>query len=185
MFAGRISYLSNFKMLYFSGYIGYLVLGYYLSVKEFKPKYNTIQYNTIQYNTIRIIAISLFFIGFLITAFGTYFLSVKYGKVVKSLCDYLTPNVLISSVGVFLFIKSLGSVRGKIFSAIINFIDKYSYGIFLVHILGLKIVSKIGVNAYFVHPIIGIPFTAFLCLIVSGLIIFVVRKLPLGKYISG
>jgi surface polysaccharide O-acyltransferase-like enzyme len=176
MFAGKISYFSKLDILYyFSQYIGYLVLGYYLSIKEFKLKINTI----------RIISILLFFTGCLITVFGTYFLSVKQGYFAEFFYDYLTPNILVSTIGIFLFVKSLCTIRENKFSVIVSFIDKYSYGIYLVHVLVLTFLYKIGMTAYFINPIIGIPLTALLCLGVSTLIILILSKLPLGKYISG
>jgi surface polysaccharide O-acyltransferase-like enzyme len=176
LFINNIGCFYNFQFVYFSGYIGYLVLGYYLSVKEFK----------ITANKIRIISILLFATGYLITLFGTYFLSVQQGQYTVFLYEYLTPNVVLASVGVFLFVKSFGDAKQKDVSLIINFTDKYSYGIYLVHMLVLTILNSVGVNAHsLVNPIISIPTTALLCLVISTLIIFIVKKIPFGKYISG
>jgi surface polysaccharide O-acyltransferase-like enzyme len=172
---GKRGYFSNLNLQYFAQYIGYLVLGYYLSVKKFQ----------LTIKTMRILSSLLFLLGFLITALGTYFLAIKYGKQVEDFYDYLTPNVLISSIGVFLFVKSFEKTKKRASGIIVRFIDKYSYGIYLVHVLGMIILDKIGVDAFFIHPIIGIPITVFLCLGISSVIVFIINKLPAGKYISG
>ena len=66
----NLPYLSKYKptidLTSFIGYIGYLVLGYYLSIKSFKnPK------------KLKIVSIVLIAIGVLTTQLGTYFLSKK------------------------------------------------------------------------------------------------------------
>jgi hypothetical protein len=35
------------------------------------------------------------------------------------------------------------------------------------------------------HPSIGIPLTAFTCLLISGAIVWVLRKIPGIKYLAG
>ena len=42
-----------------------------------------------------------------------------------------------------------------------------------------------GVDWDLIHPLIGIPLTAIITLIVSVAIVYLIRKIPFGKYISG
>jgi hypothetical protein len=42
-----------------------------------------------------------------------------------------------------------------------------------------------GISGDFMHPILGIPFVSFLCLILSGLIIKYLKKISLIKQIIG
>jgi len=169
--------ISKFKpgidLTYFTGYLGYLILGYYLSTKSFKNQ-----------KKINIISILFIVIGFVITAFGTYFESYYKGVHSENFYSYLTPNVFILSIGIFIFFKNKISSDIK-HSKIRNFINKYSYGIYLSHILILSFLYKIGIKWILINPIIGIPFTTLIGLVISGGVVFYMNKLPFGKYISG
>ena len=175
------------KLVYFSGFIGYLVLGYYLLNVDtvYKNKTNGIlNFIKNKFMQKKIYSLLLIFAAFLITIFGTYFISIKKGYYTDMFYNYLVINVLMAAVGVFLFIKSC-KITNKTFIKTINFLNKYSYGVYLIHLLVLIHLSRFGINAYFIHPLIGIPIITIICLGISVLIIWVVNKLPLGKYISG
>lgn len=165
---------TDIDLSYFSDFIGYLVLGYYLSIKTFKYSKKTIN----------IAAILLIFTGIIITILGTYFLSCNDGKFNQYFYGYLTTNTLIVSIGIFVIFKNWDSTNPKLLN-IVDFISKYSYGIYLVHVLVLLYLSKIGIDYSLMNPIFSIPITSFLCLMFSILIIYVLNKMPYGKYISG
>lgn len=158
---------------YFSGYIGYLVLGYYLSIKKFSN-------NTIS----NLISLALMALGIGITIFGTYYLTSLDGKFSEVFYGYLSPNILIFSIGIFMLFKNHNKVNSKIAPGI-RFVSKYSYGIYLSHVLVLTILAKKGINSYAYQPIIGIPLTTLCCFFISLLVIFILNKIPFGKYVSG
>ncbi|HLA54679.1 MAG TPA: acyltransferase family protein [Flavobacterium sp.] len=161
----------DFNLFYFSGYIGYLVLGYYLSVATFDKRIQTVLG-------------LLFACALIFTIFGTGFLSYREGKFEGLFYNYLTPNVLLLSIGIFLFFKNHG-IANAAFIKIRNIISKYSYGIYLVHVLVLMLAAKLGVDGTMTNPIIAIPATTLICLGISLSIIYSISKLPFGKYISG
>jgi len=66
-----------------------------------------------------------------------------------------------------------------------DLIDKHSYGIYLSHILVLNYLIMYGVDWDLIHPLIGIPLTAIITLIGSVASVYLIRKIPFGKYISG
>lgn len=166
-------YAPNFNLNYFSGYLGYLILGYYLSIKKFDNLKRT-----------NFISVFMFIIGTLITIFGTYFLSLRNGFYSDFFYKYLTINVLFSAIGVFVFVKNLEIKNTRIIK-IRNFISKYSYGIFLVHMIVLIIINQIGLNISLINPFIGIPLISILCLVISTFTVHYMNKLPLGKYYAG
>ncbi|MEN2414094.1 acyltransferase [Flavobacterium mesophilum] len=172
-------WLSKFKgsidLNYFSGFIGYLVLGYYLSVKSF----------AINKQTVNLISLFLIVTGFGLTLFGTYFLSFSEKKFNEYFYNYFALNVLMSSTGVFMMFKNLQINYSPIAIKIISFISKYSYGIYLVHILVLNFMKTYGIDCDFINPIFAIPIVSLGCLFISILIIYSINKLPYGKYISG
>lgn len=156
----------DFKIPDMLRYLGYLPLGYYLG---------TMDINRIH----RFVPLGLTVLGGMTTIIGTFWLSNQSSKFNTLLYGYANPSILLFSVGVFMLFKSLnGYPSGKAGL----FINRYSYGIYLVHVLVLSQIKLPWLNEY---PLIGIPLTVFICLIVSGAVIFLVNKLPGGKYVSG
>lgn len=158
---------------YFTGFLGYTILGHYLRKINFDSSKKK-----------DFIAIVLFFTGLIITIIGTYFLFKFKGKMDELYYEYLTLNVLMCSIGVYLYIKDK-NIKNQSVLKFLNLMNKFSYGIYLVHVLILIFLTKAGITCFFINPLIGIPLTSILCLILSSLTIYVVNKLPYGKYISG
>jgi surface polysaccharide O-acyltransferase-like enzyme len=155
---------------YFSGSLGFVVLGYYLTKYTFLP--------AITRNSTWLMVVLILSVVF--TAFGTYYLSATSGKSVQTLYSYFTINVILATLTIFLLCMGL-TVQIKLLSLI----SKYSYGIYLSHVLVLTFLSFLKIDCMFIHPAVGIILTAMLCISLSGLLVFTVSKLPLGKYISG
>lgn len=164
-------YMPNFDLRYFAGYIGYLVLGYYLTVKPFK--------NT---KRIKIISVCFIILGILVTIFGTYFLTLKNGQFTHYFYDYLRPNILLVATGIFLLFKNLET---KFINKPLSIIAKYSYGIYLIHIFVHTKLIYIGIDWCYINPYIGIPLTTLCILVFSTASIALLRLLPFGKYIFG
>lgn len=162
-------YLPDIPLTNFSGYIGYLVLGYYLSNLTKRTKY---------------IPIIFMIIGIGITIYGTYYLTHKKNVFFSFFYGYLTPNVLLSSIGVFLILKNL-RINNEMLKKLISFLSNHSFGIYLVHILILTFLNKFGINWKFTNPIISIPITSIICIFLSSLTIYLLRKIKYGNYISG
>lgn len=170
---GIENFVPNIEWSFFSEYIGYLVLGYFSSTTEFE---NVRRWKVISF----LLSIS----GFLVTFIGTYLLTIYQGKLNTSLYDFFSFNVLISSIGLFLFFRSssLFNRKQNWFFAQIN---KYSYGIYLVHVLCLWILESFGVNGLLFSPFFGIPLTVFLCVLISLFIVKTLNRIKFGNYISG
>lgn len=163
------AYLPNIPLANFSGYIGYLVLGYYLSNLSVKNK---------------VMPILCIVLGMIITIYGTYYITHKNNTFYEYFYGNLTPNVLLCSTGVFLLVKTL-VVKNKRVKNVILFLSNHSFGVYLVHVLVLTLLSKFGVDWTLAHPAISIPVTAIACLIIATLIIYLLRKIKYGVYISG
>lgn len=146
-------------------YFGYLPLGYYLGKKDLKQND-------------RLVSVILTLSGFAITSIGTYWLSEHTEKFNPLLYGYASPAILLFSVGVFMLFRSFE----RPLPDRLAFINRYSYGIYLVHVL---VLSQIKLPWLISYPLIGIPLTVTICLLVSALVVFFINKLPGGKYISG
>lgn len=167
-------YFPKIELIYFSGYIGYPVLGYLLIRYKFENR-----------EKIKEIALLLIGAGVLITFFGTYFLTSHNGHFDDTLYHFLSPNVGIAAVGVFLLFQYSDIKINDTLTSIIGFFSRYSYGIYLVHVLVIDEFKKIGVDYLMVNPMIGIPAMSLLCLFTSSFVVWCIGKLPYGKYISG
>ncbi|WP_165501854.1 acyltransferase [Pedobacter frigiditerrae] len=168
-----LKHIPDFNLKYFSGFVGYVVLGYYLSIRNFE-----------KVKHIRTISFFIFTTGVLLTIFGTYFLSISNGRFTIDLYTYFSPNVVIAAIGLFLFFKHTNLVNPQL-KVIRKFTNKHSFGIYFVHILVLYYLSRFGVNGAVFGVVFGIPLTTILCLAISGLIIYLLKKLPFGDKLAG
>ena len=165
-------FTTDFDLQYFSGFIGYVVLGYYLSLKNL---------NKIKH--IRIISFCTFCAGILLTVFGTFFLSARADHFRADLYAYFAPNVIIAAIGLFIFVKQI-NITSRPVIAIRKFLNQQSFGIYFIHILVLHYCYKINLGLPKFHAAISIPLVTLLCLSISTLIIYLLRKLKLGKLIG-
>ena len=167
-----ISYKPTLDFRYYLGYLGYMILGYFLLKNNNKLINN------------KWVAVSLIFIGNALTIVGTYFISLKSGSFISNLYSYLTVNVILSAAGVFLFFKNFTITNDRL-RLVISFISRNSYGIYLVHALIMMLLSIVGIDAEMGNPLFSIPLTTLLCVSLSSLVIWGMKKVKITKYIAG
>ncbi len=159
----------NIELQYFSGYIGFIVLGYYLSIiSPVKRRY----------------AALCFLLGSAITIYGTHYYSVLGNTFTHAFYDYLKPNVILSAIGLFLLFKGVSIPYKWIHRAFLS-ISKHSYGIYLIHILVLQKITAAGVYWDMYSPIVMIPFITALVFTISFFIIFILKKIKLISPLIG
>ncbi|MES2131899.1 MAG: acyltransferase family protein [Bacteroidota bacterium] len=173
----QLPFISCFKpgveLYYFTGYLGFLILGYYLSIASFNYKLWH--------------AALLTFVGYAVTVLLTWSLTKENAVFTHTYYDYLRPNIIVLSAGVFLLIKKMdfGFFRSGVLLKIRDGIATYSYGIYLVHWLVILALLKFHVDWQLFTPLVGIPLTTLCCLVISFACVWIVNKFPFGKYISG
>jgi surface polysaccharide O-acyltransferase-like enzyme len=160
----------SFDLSNFGSYIGYFVAGYYLKNKAF----------TIQ----KYWYLFTFGIGYAITLYGTYWLSSEYKIYANYFYNYFSPNSVLMSLSIFMFFKE--ALNKNIFPIIIEQLDRSSFGIYLSHLLIINILSrKFAINWAWHTPFLGIFAHGFLCLAISFALVWVLAKLPFGKWLVG
>jgi surface polysaccharide O-acyltransferase-like enzyme len=153
-------------------YSGFLILGYYLSIL---PKHN---------RRTAIVSGCIYLATIVVTSIATYYLCIKANKLDLRMYSYLSINIIIQSIALFVWIKDT-SISNSIILKIQQHISDYSFGIYLVHIILLGVFYRIGIFWTMAHPVISVPSLALITLLSSTAVIFVLRRIPLGKYIAG
>lgn len=159
---------------YFSGYLGYLVLGAFLR-----------QHLVISRKQSVLIGIPLFFIGYAITFFGFY-LNVYSANTIPELeitWRFTTINVDMMTVGIFLLFRGV-QISSPTISRIIREMSMLSYGVYLAHIIILNQAYRI-LHPILIDPVITIPVVALTTFLVTYLIIKTMSYLPKAKYLIG
>lgn len=149
---------------YFIGYIGFYLLGYYLSLKSQTLKQRKIFYG-------------LGIIGVILTIAGTWILSNISGKLDSWFYRYLSPSTLMISIMVFIFVKNN---MNKEVGNTTKYLSKYSFGIYLIHPFILDILPT---DAKWIHPVVGVPITWILCILISLILCFLISRIRWLKII--
>ncbi|MCO5950313.1 acyltransferase family protein [Mucilaginibacter sp. RT5R15] len=157
----------------FPGYIGYFILGHYLTIQTFNTK------------RVKTYAAAIFFAGFLITFLGTYFWSVHTGALNAIFYEYASVNVAMMAAGVFVFVKHVRMPVSNSVTSIVQLISDYSFGIYLIHPLLVLFLERTNMNIARTSPVWGVPVTVLAVLLMSILILRVIKLLPFGRYLTG
>ncbi|MEP6615308.1 MAG: acyltransferase family protein [Ginsengibacter sp.] len=162
---------TDFEFSFFSGLLGYIVLGNYLF--KTNRRFSSL------------LVVSLFLSGFLYTGIRTYYISLQRNEYNETFMENLSLNVCLMSFSVFCLFKNIKHFTHPILRKFLDMISMNSYGIYLSHLLILNIFMWIGINFHFIHPAFSIPLIAFTCLVISCTLIVVMKKIPILKLLAG
>lgn len=162
----------QYKLLGYFEYSGFLILGYYLTKIKFNFKGNKYTF------------LFVYVITIAVSALIAYFTSKHDQRLNLRIYSYFSINTIIQSAVIFLIIKDL-TIKNKIFSKLITAVSSYSYGIYLVHIVVIGVLFRNGIYWSFANPLISLPLLTGFVLLSSWAIIYFIRKIPVGKYVSG
>ena len=102
------------------GYSGYFLLGYFISTYSISKKQSRIIY-------------LLGFLGLLMTILGCILHSIYLGETCFKFFEYLSPNTILVSTALFVFIKEKSIILSHRGLNFINNIRKDLFGIYLIH----------------------------------------------------
>lgn len=171
---------------FFCNNLGYFVLGYYLGNKATQDE--TAQVGGLPAwpllrRQLLWVAGGLIVLGTLVTAFGTYWASKKYGNEFHPyFYDYLTPNVGLCAAGWFLFAKYAWNRRPLL--EVEREFSAASFGIYFIHVLILDFWSKVGYWQTRFHPAKTIPILTAMVTLFSFMVIMFIRAFPGGKKVT-
>ena len=180
---GECDWNSFGMFYYFGGYLGYVILGYFLH-----------HHNTLNRNKSVAIGSLLFIVGAIVTYLGlrsdqNAFLNtlansnIEDWKQIEFHISYLAPSVVIMTAGVFMIFQKIrfSTITKRVFKEI----SVLSYGIFLVHYILVLWISdwiqgSLSINAGVEQFII-----AFITFVASYCIVKLISSIPKSKYIIG
>jgi surface polysaccharide O-acyltransferase-like enzyme len=161
-------------MHYFAGYAGYLVFGHYLAFKEFNVK------------NLRSYMILLFVFSVALIAVGTALIMPHSNWPGTMFYEPVNPAILIESASVFMIAKLTVPKVSRVIIRVRDFAGQYNYGIYLAHALILYLIDDyLGITYKLCTPIVSIPLTALVCFVFTVPLVWIINKLPLGKWVSG
>ena len=105
---------------------------------------------------------------------SSYF-SYSEGKPIHTYFDNFNPFIIISTVAIYILIKN---TTINLDNSLIKFIAKHSFGIYLIHIIFIVLLDKIGINTNII-PVITIPGITLIVLGFSLLTSFLLKKIKL------
>lgn len=171
---------NHFYLQYVSGYIGYYILGYYLSLIK------------LEHDTNKILLLGGFIsISSLISL--TYVLKTNGYPNWYSLCNNLSVFTIINCTAIFVYFKDfdwnyfLKRRFGLLFKAYITDFSKNSFGIYIIHIFVLGFIgsnkSPVKLSAEFIHPAIGIPVTIISATVIAHLLVKFLRRFRIVRIV--
>lgn len=149
-------------------YLGYFISGHIL-YERFKEKKASKNQN--------IYLFCSYILSTLITILPTYFISISQNKVFEPMMWYRSIFNIIATSSIFILVITN---ENKIKNPIILQLSKYSFGIYLIHIIYLKLIKNY-INIISVNPIFSIPIITIVIYILSLLSCIIIKKIPLIK----
>jgi surface polysaccharide O-acyltransferase-like enzyme len=152
----------------FVGYIGYFIAGHLISKVKVGNRWLYL----------------LIGFGILVTLVGRlyYMLGANQDKA-DVFYDYMSLNVLITSIALFKLIIDAEIVVNDKFFALLRNVSEATFGIYLVHMFFL-IELYTRIIRFIHHPLVYIPFICFVVFLLGFLFTSMVRKIPfVSKYI--
>ena len=175
---------NNFGMFYyFGGYLGYVILGYFLH-----------HYNRLDRIKSLVIGMAFFSIGSVLTYLGfihdqQVFLDtmtssgVENWKLLEFHINFLSPNVVLMTAGVFMMFQNLE--LSQTMTRIFKELSVNSYGIFLVHYIICLWVGDLLQGQLMINPGLEQFLFAVFTFLISYGIVKVISFVPKSKYLIG
>lgn len=158
-------------LYYFTGFAGYLILGFYIKKFDFKSL---------------IVPIILLIIGYVFTTY-LYCSRINTATNVADLelpWQFCSTNVAFMSFGIFMLFKAIRWKGENKFGHLLSNIAARSYGMYLAHIMILNFFYTVY-NGLFSTSLIKIPLMAISTFITVYIVIRLMYYLPKAKYWVG
>lgn len=157
------------------GFSAYFVAGYYFNHINLSKKWRYVLY-------------FLGFSGILVTILGTGAISYRYSAIITPLYSYVSLNVMLTSLAIFIFIKELGNKinwevqQNHKWVKWLTYLSSATMGIYLIHFLIIHIlVQNFHLFEIFNNALIAVPIITGIVFVISLLLTVMIRYIPLLK----
>jgi surface polysaccharide O-acyltransferase-like enzyme len=147
----------------FLPFIGYFLAGYYIANLDFTPKK-------------RLFIPLILLCGLAIALATAALLPLRDVQVYDLTYSYHNPLVVIMSLSIFLLL-----IKAPPVTSLLQRIAPITLGVYAIHPLWMWALGRLGLNGFWVHPVVGIPVTATLAFILSVLSAALLARIPLLK----
>lgn len=168
----HINFDGTTKLSVLGNYLGYFVLGHFLHVYEVPKLFKRLMY-------------FLAIVCAVISPTATYFMTKGNDGNFKSyFYDYQSIPVVIFSIAIFLFIKSINwenSLKNKArWKEFIKQASQASFGIFLVHFIIMNELTRLNIDIFRMsaNSWIRVPLMDIVVFVISFLFVVALRKIP-------
>jgi surface polysaccharide O-acyltransferase-like enzyme len=179
-FFGLITpFMLNSNVFVLSGFVGYFVLGTYLT---------TVKTNR---STLGI----LLALGLALTAIGTYALATIGAAKMYFFQEYVSPTVILSAIMMFLLLLTAKPVsiqpetKPPKSNKLLKVVSENTLGIFFIHVIVLETIQNgylgFALNRNTLNPIIEVPLMTVIVLFASLAILLLLKKIPYMNRIIG
>ncbi len=154
------------------GYVGFFVGGYYLKTYSLSKR-------------ARVVLYALGLLGLAATFGLTLMASWQKGAGVQTYYGYFMPNVVLTACALFVFVRERLRARPP-GARTVRFVllgSRLSFGIYLMHLLSLDLLRRLGLTNASFSPFLSVPVIAILAFSICFLISWGLSKLPVfNKY---
>ena len=170
--AGVTEQLNNMNLGMITGYSGFFILGFFLYNQPLSKRKRYL----------------IYFLGAL-GACATIVLNVHFSVYMQSringFFDCFALNILLEAVAVYTWFL-YNTQRTTRLNTIMAWVSRHCFGIYLVHAFVLDLLDHgFGFNSMSFHPVISIPLVSCFVFIISLLLTWLLKKIPIiGKMIT-
>ena len=158
------NYYNSFEIKIATGYVGYFVLGYYLSTNDLR------HFQKYMFYFLGVVSV-------IIVSILTFFVSKEANAPSEEYYNYLNIFTFLEATALFVFVKEI-KIPTKYHPLLIK-VSKMTLGIYIIHILVLEIADDIfGINTTTFDPLFSIPCFSCLIFVISCGIVLFLYKIP-------
>jgi surface polysaccharide O-acyltransferase-like enzyme len=165
---------SQLQLRFVAGWVGIFVLGYYLSYCNITKKAEILLY---------IAGI----LSLVVTIVVNGYMSVRNNQNYEPLYDLTNINILLTAIAVFIFFRlHVANINfSERFQKIVLILSECTFGIYFIHVFIIIMFQQYRLDQYLYNAAIAVPVLSAGVFVVSGILIYIFRKIPFARdYLS-
>ena len=174
-----MGYSLNDTVFVLGGFVGYFILGTYLQRIKIRSS----------------VLYAFFFVSLIFTVASTWFMHYHFQAIGRPyfFFDYLSVNVMVASVAVFLLLSKLTANWSEnahpLVARVVSLIGKNTLPIYMFHLIIMETLQRgylgFTLSITIMNPIIGIPVITLVTLLITLGLILLMKKIPVLRTLIG